>query len=313
MGQFAKWTDIVSLNRLPEIMQVPEVAVTEKIHGTSVRIGWVDNTFRVGGRNEEFDVVTSNPSTGMSFMAWVRDHPELPEKLEQLAIEKGGEVIVYGEWFGNGIQKGVRYFAEPGKGFRIFGVRINGCLMDWDVVKATAEELGLPTVPLLYRGKPDLELFDKLRVFPSKVGEENGISDPENLAEGVVISAIPMVQISSDWAIVKHKHQKFEERSSLQRDDKKSVEELESAIQFVAEFWTEQRLEHVFGGLREKGLDVRTPSSIGPTIKAMFEDVLKESQPEWTKLSEKEQKAVQKMHSGKTKMLMNEYLRKSLI
>ena len=313
MGNFTKWTDIVSLNRLPEIMQAPEVAVTEKIHGTSVRIGWVDNAFRVGGRNEEFDLVTSNPSAGMNFMAWVRDHPELPEKLERLATEKGGEVIVYGEWFGNGIQKGVRYFAEPGKGFRVFGVRINGALQDWNIVEATATKIALPTVPLLYKGKPDLELFDKLRVFPSKVGEENGINDPENLAEGVVISAIPMVQISSDWAIVKHKHQKFEERSSLQRDDKKSVEELESAIQFVAEFWTEQRLEHVFSGLREKGLDVRAPSSIGPTIRAMFEDVMKESQPEWTKLSEDEQKAVQKMHSGKTKMLLNEYLRKAML
>ena len=229
MGTFSKWTDVEGLVRVPEILSlgyVREVVVTEKIHGTSVRFGVVDDVFRVGGRNEEFDFVTSGSKVGMGFLGWLREKSEIVQKLKDLAVELRQDVIVYGEWHGEGIQKGIKYL-PAGRDFRSFGVRFGEDLQDHDVVVKVSERIGVQTVPVLYRGVPDIEVFDQLRVAPSVVAKENEIDLENNFAEGIVISAIPMQRVGQSvgqsWLIAKHKDPRFAERVSEQKDKRPKV------------------------------------------------------------------------------------------
>lgn len=83
------------------------------------------------------------------------------------------------------------------------------------------------------------------------------------------------------------------------------------AKEFVKEFWTLQRLEHVLTYLREKdpNLNLSSPKVIGPAIKGMFEDVRKEGEPEWEAISEEAQRLVGKLHPTHTKELLEAYWR----
>ena len=310
MGTFSKWTEIESIFRLKEILSVGEVVATEKIHGTSMRIGCIEGVIRVGGRNEEFDFALSNPGTGMGFMGWLRG-TSIPVKIKEVAAELEKDIIFYGEWHGVGIQKGIRYFAQE-KGFRIFGLRINEDLQDWDKVAEFSAKIGVPTVPVLYRGAPNMEVFDRFRLVPSVVAKENGVDVSDNIVEGIVISAVPMQRIGQSWLIAKHKNPKFAERAS----EKKAPEPIgegvmENGSYFVNEFWTAQRLEHVLTYLREKGIDIASPTAIGQAIRGMFDDVMKEGQPEWQALSEETQRIVGKIHPSRTKELLEFYWRES--
>ena len=59
MGVFAKYPEIELLHRVPDIMQEPEVVVTEKIHGTNARFGWGDGRFRIGGSFARSTIIQS--------------------------------------------------------------------------------------------------------------------------------------------------------------------------------------------------------------------------------------------------------------
>lgn len=305
MGVFAKYPEIELLHRVPDIMQEPEVVVMEKIHGTNARFGWVEGRFRVGGRNEEFDPETSTPSSGYGLMGWLRT-TDLVRRVQELAESMVAEVIFYGEWFGPGIQKGVVYAKD--KQFRVFDVRVNDDLVDWDQVVGLTERVGLQTVPLLYRGKPDRENLDRYQTAPSTVAFENGVGTDENIGEGVVIKPSRMHRnLYNDWVIAKHKSPKFSERKSLS-EGKVQVATPESAKAFIEEFFTIQRLEHVLTNMRASGVDVTAPSAIGQIIRGMYGDVLKESKPEYDLLDEDARKAVDKQHAGKTKVLLGIWL-----
>lgn len=305
MGTFKKYSEIENLHRAPAVLDEPEVVVTEKIHGTNVRFGWVEKRFRVGGRNEEFDLEASAPSTGMGFVGWIRE-TDLPRKVEELAEQLGSEVILYGEWHGQGIQKGVQYV--DGKDFRVFDVRIDDDLAGWDEVVRIAEAVGLKTVPLLYRGAPSRELFDELRVKPSTVAHENGVGSEENLTEGVVIKPTTMKRDEcGSWVMAKHKNPRWEERKSL-KENKPQPDIPSGAQEFVEEFFTPERLEHVLTALRESGVDVMASSTIGPAIRGMYEDVVKESKEEFSTLPDDVKKAIGKLHSSRTKKLLDDYV-----
>lgn len=301
MGAFSKYPEIELLHRVPDIMQEPEVVVMEKIHGTNARFGWVDGKFRIGGRNEEFDLQTSTPSTGYGLMGWLHT-TDLVQRVQKLAESISAEVIFYGEWFGPGVQKGVVYAKD--KQFRVFDVRVNDDLVDWDQVVSLTERVGLQTVPLLYRGKPNREILDRHQTAPSVVAFENGVGTQENIGEGVVIKPSRMHRnLHNNWVIAKHKGPKFSERKSLS-EGKAQVATPESATAFTDEFFTLQRLEHVLTNMRSSGVDITVPSATGQIIRSMYGDVLKESKPEYELLDEDARKAVDKGHAGKTKILI---------
>ena len=135
---------------------------TEKIDGTNIRAIWKDGKLTFGGK-------TNNAQIHADLVKWLYEHIT-PEKLVYAFPEDGADVVIYGEGYGAGIQKGGGLYS-PEKKFIVFDVLVGGkwWLSD-DNMRDVAAKLELDAVPLI--GEMTLEeAAEKVRIgFPSAVG-----------------------------------------------------------------------------------------------------------------------------------------------
>ena len=303
MGEFFKFPEIVTLDRCPQVFQVNGVVVTEKIHGTNARFGVVDGQFKVGGRNQEF---ASPRDDHYGFFQWLLDHQIEDTFRAHLATDQ--DVIVYGEWYGPRVQKGITYSTV--RQFRGFAVRVGRAFLPVKEALAFIESLGLATVPVLYEGVPNQQVFDLFKSMFSRTallnaedGQDLGVNLWENTAEGIVIwPAYPFQDRYGDWVIAKHKDTKWSERRV---SDATNYTIPTSAQTFVDSYGTPQRLEHVLQHLFETGVDVQNPKSIGAILREFSEDMIREGAGEYATLSTDEQKAVKKVSARVGKQLLD--------
>lgn len=295
---------------MQNILLQPEVVCTEKIHGTNARVGLVDGVLRIGGRNQEHTNDLQGDSV-MGFVRWVRESG-LEERLRK-TFPADSAVIFFGEWFGSNIQKGINYGKE--KQFRVFDVKFNGKYSNWDDTVFLSQQVGLSTVPLLYRGVPKMSIFEGLLDIQSNVAQELGVETTNNLHEGIVIKPTNMVinDQTGEWMIAKYKPARWSERKSEQTGEKKVLPA--ESFAFVAEFVTETRLEHVLDHLRDAGVATDDIKATPHVIKEMSIDVHTEAQPEIQKLAEAEieWKSLSKLVAQRTSVLYREYLHKKLL
>ncbi|MBI2343807.1 MAG: hypothetical protein HYV02_05715 [Deltaproteobacteria bacterium] len=315
--KFTQYPHIENIEEVTTLFEWPEVIATEKVHGSAMRIGWIDGVLRIGGRRLEFANLTPTSKEGQGFVAWVLD-TGLGVRI-WTAFE-GHDALLFGEWHGSGtpekgwpqIQKGIRYC--QGNDFRLFDAKMDGQYVPQDALPALAARVGLRTMPILYRGRPDQAAFDGLIDTMSRVGEENGIVDPENTIEGIVIRPpVPMWDDKGNMLIAKYKVGKWAERASQQRHPKTPKKPREaappSATAFVEEFVTDMRLQHVLDQLREAGIPI-TMAAMGEVMKRMGQDIKREGARalEQTGL---EWKTVSPLIVQQTKQLLMAYLKSS--
>lgn len=280
---FTTYPHIENIEEVSEILDLPEVIITEKVHGSQMRIGVVDGKLRFGGRKLEFANISPDSKDGQGFVSWALDAGFDKRFMEN--VPAGQDVILYGEWHGSGtpkkgwpqIQKGIRYIA--GNDFRIFDVRVDGKFLRQSQVKEWAAKVGLKTMPELYRGKPAQDVFDSLIDTMSRVGAENGIEDKENTIEGIVIRPFEfMWRPDRSPLMAKYKVGKWAERASAQRHPRtqpKSRIDISGAKEFALEFVTETRMDHVLDQLREAGIAI-DKTAIGEVMKRMGQDIKRE-------------------------------------
>ena len=173
---FAEYTDVENLRNFPGVLtEGEEVVVTEKIHGTSCRIGLIEGELMAGS------------------MAVRRVRPEhLADSIYWQPLEAGGvqallesfgqgvrQVILFGEVFGSKIQN--LNYGQIGKlGFRAFDILVDGKYLDADLFFAACTKFGVPAVPVLHRGPYALETVKAL-------SEGATTLDADHIREGVVV------------------------------------------------------------------------------------------------------------------------------
>lgn len=283
--KFTQYPHLENLEEVPAIFDLPEVLATEKVHGSAMRIGWLDGIVRLGGRRLEFTDIRPESKDGQGFVSWVLD-TGLDEKMR--TTFPGHDVMLYGEWHGSGtpakgwpqIQKGIRYCT--GNNFRVFDVKVDGKYVAQDAVPGWAAKVGLRTMPILYQGRPDQAAFDALIDTMSRVGAEHGIVDPENTIEGIVIRPpAPLWDDQGNMLIAKYKVGQWAERASRQRHPRQPKKPRAaappSAPAFAEEFVTPTRLEHVLDQLREANIPIAI-SSMSEVMKRMGQDVKREGE-----------------------------------
>lgn len=295
MSEFYTFPHIESLARHPEVFKLGEVVALEKVDGTNARFGWVDGTFRIGSRNQEI-----GPEDPFGFAAWVR-HLGFEQRLYDAAGEGSRSgIIVYGEWYGHKIQKGVTY--SNYRDFRGFAVRVGRAFLPVIEALEFIQHLGLSTAPLLYRGAPDSAVFDSLRVLPSMTarihtayGEDLGVDLDQNFHEGIVIwPSYPFMDCHGEWVIAKHKNPTFLETRPAKVENT-PADVLEAAQTFVYQYATPERYRHVVETLRADGADVGSPATIGTILKTFNEDAVREGAPDYDKLETAAQKLARKL------------------
>lgn len=196
---FHKYTDIENLKNFVDLFKSgEEVVVTEKIHGSNTRAGivqahafyWWQRVLRFFKLLPKYEFVYGSHNVQLQSKVFYRGfYPknvywEMVKRYRLNELLKPEEMI-YGECYGDGIQKG--YLYDCGAGERklvVFDIKIGNRYLDYDEYKQICVERGLPMVPELYRGPFDLELIKHF------VTGDSVLHPGQKVREGVVVRPV---------------------------------------------------------------------------------------------------------------------------
>ena len=259
---------INNLYKEKDILLFKECYAMEKIHGTSSHVFYYPPNNNV----ECLDFFPGGEK--LENFKKCFDEIKLTELIRKLALEISLDtnLIIYGEAYGGKCQGMSNTYGKELK-FIAFEVKIGDkwlCVPDAeDVVK----KLGLEFVH--YEKVPtDIEVLDKLANSNSVQAIRNGCG--EKLREGIVLR--PLIELrknNGERIITKHKNDTFKEREHLPKLNTQNLEVLKEANKIAEEWVTEMRLIHVLDNFSNA-----TIKDTGTIIKAMLEDILRESKNE---------------------------------
>lgn len=188
---FVRYTDIENLRNYPDLFQEgEEVVITEKIHGTNCRVGWLpneemDGSVLVAGSHNLQRKKPENDEGYESHLYWyplgyIDGVYELFRHLNATRSYK--QIILFGETYGRRVQKSHDYGAVTGLQFRAFDLYADGRYLDYNDKQALFNDFDIPSVPFLYRGSFSL---DKVRELSSG---QTTIDGATHIREGVVVT-----------------------------------------------------------------------------------------------------------------------------
>jgi RNA ligase (TIGR02306 family) len=190
---FHRYTNIENLrNHKDRFCYHEPVVVTEKIHGTNSRIGWVRVMEPYVDGDEEYKLVVGTHRTqrdpedcGVYGLPLERYRENFEEAFNLLRAifrnhdsENLNSFIVFGEIYGAGVQD--LHYGEPTKGYRVFDIAVNGQYLPWTSVEYFCEIARLPLVPVLTRG-----VFDFEQLVEEAQGQTTLVDD--HIREGIVV------------------------------------------------------------------------------------------------------------------------------
>jgi len=198
---FHKYNGLDSIKWYPDLFEEgEEVIVTEKVHGTHFRAGWVPsvaNTFmkkikKFFGLLPEWEFVWGSNNVQLQERKnhkgfYDEDvYSKMVKKYDLKELLEPGEVV-YGECYGPGIQKNYDYSAKDHQ-LVIFDLKLqqkdSSKFLDFDTMALGLSQMYLPIVPVLYRGLYNKELMKSLTEGPS-------VLDPnQKVREGIVIRPV---------------------------------------------------------------------------------------------------------------------------
>jgi RNA ligase (TIGR02306 family) len=185
---FPPYTDIENLRSYPSILAEGEdVVITEKLHGTNCRVGFVRNSkggaeWFAGSRQWQ----RVRPDSLEQDTYWFPlALPEINEHGLLGALERAGhqQAVLYGEVYGQGIQSYT--YQQRVKVFRAFDLMIDGQYVNHDHFRMRCDSYNVPQVPVDYVGSYSLDHVKELSETPSLLGNPQG-------REGVVVK--PLVE-----------------------------------------------------------------------------------------------------------------------
>lgn len=192
---FKEYTGIENAKWYPDLFSEGEpVIVTEKIHGTNFRAGWVPynaNTWwkkalKFLGLTPSYEFVYGSHHvelTHKKFSGYYTEnvYAEAVEKYKLKQLLHKGQVV-YGEIYGAGIQKGYTYGCGPNERKVVFfDLMMDGEYLDYDLARHWFRIFNLPQVPQLYSGPFTREKILALRDGPSLLDAS------QKVREGIVV------------------------------------------------------------------------------------------------------------------------------
>ena len=201
---FKKYTDIENIKWYTSVFEEGEqVYISEKLHGTSARYGWVPRHYEgflapvraaVMGFLAKMGIVkpyqfvygsrNCQLHTG-SNQSWYKEDVYSKILLQENIKAKlqPGE-CVYGEIVGDSIQKGYTYGCKQGEHkFYVYDVMVDGKWLDYPAFARFCSQRGFEAVPKLYVGPWSQEVHMKHRDGDSTIGGQK-------IREGVVIKPV---------------------------------------------------------------------------------------------------------------------------
>ena len=203
--EFKKYTDLENIKYYPGVFQENEpVVVTEKIHGTNFRAGWLpfvpqswwEKVKGYFGFNPEWEFVYGSRNVQLqrspNAVTWLQKKGRTEENVYEEAVRKyrlrdvlPKGTVVYGEVYGPDIQKGYHYGLKSSeRKLAVFDIMENGKYLDADDTIICCRAMGVPHVPLIYAGP-----YNKEAVKAMAAGDS--VLDPlQKVREGVVVKPV---------------------------------------------------------------------------------------------------------------------------
>lgn len=189
-ARFHKYTSIEHYWRYPDaIPSGTLVRITEKIHGTNSRVGYVETPNGYEWMAGSHRVRRRKPEPPKKSLYWSPlDNPKLVEMIDIISC-KERSVIVFGEIYGGTVQD-MDYGVAGATGYRVFDISIDGKYADFDCVRDYCDAYGIETVPLLYEGPFSAELVKEHTYGPTTLASADEIQAKFKLREGCVITPL---------------------------------------------------------------------------------------------------------------------------
>ena len=199
---------------------------TEKVDGTNIRIIWDGHKVNFAGRTDKAQMPVELSNRLFKLFGG--------EANEQLFEQKfgGTPVTLYGEGYGNGIQKGGLY--SQTQEFILFDVKINGNWQPRESVEDIASYFGIKVVPILVTGtleqgvdyvktKPLSKIAEKDYIIEGIVGrtvkelkDRKFLSDLKDLIADY--NDLPFVDVLAEIEMAKHNHRWWESETDLKKE-----------------------------------------------------------------------------------------------
>lgn len=178
---FQKYTDIENMRHFPLIIaEGEEVIMTEKIHGTNVRVGMIDGELMIGSHHQRKKIPEDYASSWFSYPLTIEGVRHVLDMLVGPDGKQPKQVILYGETYGK-VQK--LQYGESGLAFRAFDLLVDGKYVDYDTFSSTCEAFSIPTAPPLYRGPFSLDLARHFSEGKTTIGGDH-------IREGTVVKPV---------------------------------------------------------------------------------------------------------------------------
>ena len=173
---FPEYTDVENLRNFPSVFtDGEEVIATEKLHGTSCRLGLIEGELMAGSMS----VRRVRPDNFADSIYWQPMGMEGVSALLESLGQDARQVVLYGEVFGSKIQN-LNYGLVGTLGFRAFDLLVDGKFLDSAAFFETCAAFGVPSVPVLYQGPYALETIKALSEGPTTLAGGH-------IREGVVV------------------------------------------------------------------------------------------------------------------------------
>lgn len=225
---FHKYGGIDNFKWYPDLFIEGEmVSVTEKIHGSNIRFGYVPyvannlwrKLLRLLGLTPKWEWVYGSNNVQLqqrsSYTGFYGEdvYGKVLEKYKAKDKVKEGE-IWYGELYGDGIQGGYHYGLKQEHGLVVFDLKLQSGTeakyVDADEFHSIARQRGFESVPTLYRGPFNKEEIQKLT-------QGDSVFRPvQKVREGVVIKPLVETESSIGRKLLKLISEKYLEKEQTE-------------------------------------------------------------------------------------------------
>lgn len=241
--------------------------VTEKIHGSNFQVYYDGENLLIGSRNRFLNA--TDKFNGLQDIIKELE-PNIKACYDELVVKK--PLTFYGEIYGDGIQKGVKYCKEHK--IKFFDIKYDGNYLPYSIALEALKYYKLPCVePIQFIQATAKNVVNLVGTrFNSIVAEDEYANLEENICEGVVIKPFyeELQTVNGSRVIIKKKNEEFKEKSHASKsvikvdrwaDYKK---DFESLVPYI----NDNRFDAVFSKEPYK------KENFGDFIKAYAEDVV---------------------------------------
>jgi len=138
---------------------------TEKIDGTNIKIHWTGSEVVFGGKGDN----SSIPANLLKVLMDV-----FSNEMVSRTLGNTGNITLYGEGFGNGIQKRGKEYIPDGVDIILFDIFANGCWFKREKVDEIALQFGIKSVPIMFEGTIEESIKFVSGGFNSTIGTAKG-------------------------------------------------------------------------------------------------------------------------------------------